>query len=715
MWCKANPTLGYCRAYLREVELANHFATGPLTALFMSSLVYVRLIGFTAGTLLQLFWMVVILGYRRQRNFERVFFLLSLALFFFYSGSLLALNAQIYYFEPPALLTAFAKTLLCAGLCFLPALLIHLHIEYAEMRGMLNGGVLKRAVLLAAYAPVVYFVLRAYPLLASSSGFDFLVPGNTLGKGYGAWLALAMLVGAGWEIRFHLGAADQVQSFFHSLLAGVFAIGAALTMQLHVVSGGLPQDLSDVASTALALLAILPSAVLIYLVQRFNFLQIGRQKNLMYAVSVTFLALLYLAMVRRVSTWLAPEIPPEASAAVLLFVLVIFIEPLQRMLGRRLQETAQRETDRVQRLMAEIQQEARQGNAEALARFIEKRVKETFELAAVRVTFHEERKIEQHHRAFAKQAGLGPPSFGKPKVAFSEGKISEPFVTVGNVVGIVRAEPHGSALSGETRASLEFLCEQLLGALDLCRLIDEKVRLERELAERERLALLGQMAASISHNLKNPLGSIKTILQVQMENPELPPSLRGETQMVLDEVGRLSAKLNQLLQFSRPAVLGGSVEASCDAAAVIEEVAGVLRHEAERRGITLELQLGTNGARSSVAADAVSDIVSNLVVNALEATPRGGRVSVAAAAKNGSCLLTIEDSGAGISLEAREKLLQPFFTTKTQGTGLGLAIVARRVAEFGGEIKWESPVREGRGTKFEVMLPMEGTRKDATK
>jgi signal transduction histidine kinase len=148
------------------------------------------------------------------------------------------------------------------------------------------------------------------------------------------------------------------------------------------------------------------------------------------------------------------------------------------------------------------------------------------------------------------------------------------------------------------------------------------------------------------------------------------------------------------------------VEASCDAAAVIEEVAGVLRHEAERRGIALELQLGTNGARSSVAADAVSDIVSNLVVNALEATPRGGRVSVGAAAKNGSCLLTIEDSGMGISPEAREKLLQPFFTTKTQGTGLGLAIVARRVAEFGGEIKWESPISDGRGTRFLITLPL---------
>src|SRR6266403_442434 len=564
----------------------------------MPSLLYVRLITFTAGTLLHLFWMVVILGYRRQRNFERVFFFLSLALFLFYSGSLLALNAQIYYPEPPPLLAAFAKTLLCAGLCFLPTLLIHLHLEYADTLGILPSQVgLKRALLLAAYAPALYFALHVSPLLANSPGFDFLVPGNVLGRAYGVWLAAVMVISAGWEIRFQLRASKQSESFFHSLLAGVLAIGAAIVVQLHVLSTPLPRDLADGVST--------------------------------------FLALLDLALVRRVSTWLAPEIPPEASAAVLLFVLVIFIEPLQRMLGRRLQETAQRETDRVQRLMAEIQQQARQGNAEKLAGFIETRVKETFELAAVRVIFRKERELEEHPRAFAREAGLGPPTFGKPKVVFSEGKISESFLTGGNLVGIVRAEPHGSALSGETRATLEFLCEQLPGALDLCRLIDEKVLLERELAERERLALLGQMAASISHNLKNPLGSIKTILQVQMENPELPASLRAETQIVLDEVGRLSAKLNQLLRFSRPAVRGGSVEASCDAAAVIEEVAGVLRHEAERRGVALELQLCTDGARAAAAGDAVSDMVSNLVVNALEATPRGGRVNVAAAAKNG--------------------------------------------------------------------------------
>ena len=285
----------------------------------MTWLVYLRLIGFTAGTLLHLFWMVVILGYRRQRNFEWVFFFLSLALFFFYSGSLLALNAQIYYPVPPALLTAFAKTLLCAGLCFLPSLLIHLHLEYADTRGMLRSQTLKRTVVWAAYVPTVYFALRAYPLLANSPQFDFLAPGNALGQGYGAWLAAAMLVGAAWDIRFHLRAPDRAQSFFHSLLAGVFAIGAALVLQLHVLGGPVPRDLSDAGGTALTLLGLLPSAVLIYLVQRFNFLQIGRQKNLVYAVSATFLALLYLSLVRRLSGWLAPQIPPEATASIIRF------------------------------------------------------------------------------------------------------------------------------------------------------------------------------------------------------------------------------------------------------------------------------------------------------------------------------------------------------------------------------------------------------------
>jgi signal transduction histidine kinase len=261
-------------------------------------------------------------------------------------------------------------------------------------------------------------------------------------------------------------------------------------------------------------------------------------------------------------------------------------------------------------------------------------------------------------------------------------------------------------ISGETYAALEFLCEQLPGAFDLCRLIEEKLQLERELAERERLALVGQMAASISHNLKNPLGSIKTILQVQMESPELPASLRNETQMVLEEINRLSTRLNQLLQFSRPGVRAGNGAQSCDLARVTETVANVLRHAADERGVSLQLANSNGEARAAIGEEAANDILSNVVLNAIEAVPDGGHVRVAVETSGKMCSVFVEDNGPGISAADRAKVLRPFFTTKARGTGLGLAIVDRRLQEAGGTLEIKSPLSAGRGTEIRLNFPV---------
>ena len=125
--------------------------------------------------------------------------------------------------------------------------------------------------------------------------------------------------------------------------------------------------------------------------------------------------------------------------------------------------------------------------------------------------------------------------------------------------------------------------------------------------------------------------------------------------------------------------------------------------------MVLELELeAASGTKLAASAEAVSEILSNLVVNALEATARGGRVTVSSLANGGGFCFVVEDDGPGVPENVREKILQPFFTTKTQGTGLGLAIVARRVAEFGGKLDWESPLKDGRGTRFRVSLPVKG-------
>jgi len=651
----------------------------------MRWLPYLRLVLLTAGTLLPFFWMVVILGHRRQRNFERIFFFLCLALTCFFGSSLLALNAQLYYGTPPSGLLRFAWTFLCLGLWLIPPLVVHLHAEYASIRELISPGMRKIAWLVYAWAPALLLIPLLIGALRSDQEFNFYIPSQRLGMPYQLWLVVSLGLGAIWQWRFENTAPDLTQRIFHRLLSG--NLGALAILLIVIFGFRLFYTGEDAWSPLIVMLfALVPLIVLITQVQRFNFLQIGRQRNLIYAVFLVFVALLYLSLVRRASLWLEAYFPPEATAALLLFLPVVFLEPLQRAMRRLLQKTAQTEVDRAQKLMGPINEVARLGDQSKLEKFSERWIAEQLQLAEVHL-------------------GLGSAG-AQPRVTDAAVRGSAETFEIrrgGHHVGSLQVRAHGAMISGETYAALEFLCEQLPAAFDLCRLIEEKLELERELAERERLALVGQMAASISHNLKNPLGSIKTILQVQLESADLPGSLRCETQMVLDEINRLSAKLNQLLQFSRPGVRTGQGGVRCSLRQVAQNVVSVLRPEAEKCKVALELHATEAEHWVTAGSEAANDILTNLVLNAIEATP-AGHVTVALQAAGRNCEVTVEDDGPGIPAELREKVLKPFFTTKPLGTGLGLAIVQRRLEELGGAMEWQSPTEHGTGTKFRIAL-----------
>jgi signal transduction histidine kinase len=654
----------------------------------MHWLLYVRLIVLTAGTLLPFFWMVVILGHRRQRNFERVFFFLCLALTGFFGSSLLALNAQLFYGSTPPGLLRFAWAFVCLGLWFLPPLVLHLHVEYASLRGLFPSKGRNYFWLGFAWLPTMLGVGFLFRAIRLREGIDFEHPTHLFGLFFQIWLAAAMVVAAYWQHRFLKVAPDAEQKTFHQIMEVLLCVVAALLFQIAVSQHFFPG--AGMESTAvLMILALLPLGILIGKVQRFNFLQIGRQRNLVYAVFAVFLALLYLSFVRRAGLWLESYLPPEATAALLLFLPVVFFEPLQRFIRRLLRQTAQSEVDRAQKLMGPINEVARLGDLEKLRQFGESWIVEQLQLGEVHLSLDE-------GGAAPRRADAGRAS-SEERFEIHRGR---------RHIGTLEVRSHGAMISGETYAALEFVAEQLPAAFDLCRLIEEKLQLEREMAERERLVLVGQMAASISHNLKNPLGSIKTILQVQMESPDLPDSLRTETQMVLDEINRLSAKLNQLLQFSRPGVRDGASQDRCDLARIAEEVIGVFLHEAERRGVSLKMEAEPNALKVAASPEAANDILSNMVLNALEAAPEGGHVNLQLGSSDRICLVSVEDDGPGVPPGLSEKILQPFFTTKARGTGLGLAIVSKRLEEVGGALSWKSPIQNGRGTRFALSFPL---------
>jgi signal transduction histidine kinase len=650
----------------------------------VQSLFYIRLISLTAGTLVYLFLLALILGHRRPRFFERILFFVCLCLFLMYSGGLLEMNAVMEYGSPPQATQAFYTVLYGLGTAFLPAALLHAHLLYVRS---IQGRAIPRwgwlFVWLFYLAPfvnflAVAFIVRELPLESSPIKFGWFSAG--------ARFLLLPSVGASALFDFFIARFSRdtnERRFFVRLgMLMAFIFGA---LALPVGFANLQTMAGEVNTTALIMLSFLPGVLLLYYAVGRNFLDYGAQRNLVYALPVTLLALLYLALVRRVGTWLEPVIPPEATASVLLFALIFLFEPLERVIGPILQRRFQERMGAVQRLMTDLQQEARQGIVGHLISEAERRIREAFGLAAVRISVPRDSST----KPLASPGGLGH-------------VLNFPVKKDGAEIGLLEAASTGSFLTGETSASLQVVADQLPAMIDLSRLIEEKVRLERELAERERLASLGQMAASVSHNLRNPLSSMKTVLQVQLENPGLPVDIRRDCALVVTEIDRMNTKLTQLLRYAKPSVSGERVAA----VTLAKQTAVLFRHDAERRNVRLEFEQPSQEVFALASEDSLSEVLSNLIVNAIEAQPNGGRVRVSLARHGGRLEIVVEDDGPGISQELRAKIFQPYFTTKPSGTGLGLSIVARRVDEMGGTLACESPLRNGNGARFRLSLPV---------
>jgi signal transduction histidine kinase len=647
-------------------------------------LFYARLIGLTVGMLVYLFLLALILGHRRPRLFERLLFFLILSLFLVYGSSLLLYNAQIQYGTPSAATRSFSNLLFILGIAFLWPFIYHAHIEY--MRVMQHHQ-LTRAGRLCLVGMYLLVVLQAIFLW-----FESIRLGVSFGRmllayfkfTYFLQLAAAALFAAGlqWVVTYR-----EREPNAKRLGRALFAVSTFLLIVF--VTGefvATPEtSMFELLSTATILVGVLPGCLLIYFSLKHNFLEYGAQRNLVYALSATFLALLYLALVRRIGGWLEPTLPPEATASILLFALIFLFEPLERVIGPALHRAHQQRFGRVQKLSVEFQEQARHGDVANLVGFAEQRVREEFGLAVVKVSVPRNPALAP----LESPGGLG-------HVA------RLPLMKDGSEIGLLEAATTGSYLTGETSAALEFLAEQLPASIDLCRLIEEKLRLERELAERERLAVLGQMAANVSHNLRNPLSSMKTVIQVQLENPDLPIDMRRDCALVVSEIDRMSAKLTQLLRYAKPSVNGERV----GAVALARQTASLFGRDAEQRSIRLEFDQPREEIWVLASEEALGEVLSNLIVNAMEAQPQGGRIRVVLSRDAERMEIRVDDDGPGISDDVRAKIFQPYFTTKATGTGLGLSIVARRISEMGGTVTCESPLRDGAGTRFRLTLAL---------
>ncbi|MDQ3821553.1 MAG: ATP-binding protein, partial [Acidobacteriota bacterium] len=270
-------------------------------------------------------------------------------------------------------------------------------------------------------------------------------------------------------------------------------------------------------------------------------------------------------------------------------------------------------------------------------------------------------------------------------------------------VGLMLVDAAADALTPDARTVLEVLAGQVAIAIEDSRLVEENVRLERKLAQGERLAALGQMAAVVAHEVKNPLSAIKSIAQVMREDESLNREYARDLSMIVGETDRLSRSVTQLLSFARRPPSSASPSRADE---LIRAAVELFKAEAAASDIKIECRVDAKTELDGDSTAALRDALSNLLINALQATPAGGRVRVEALAEERELLISVTDSGCGIAPELRERIWEPFFTTRQRGTGLGLAIVRRRVEEVGGSARL-APARDGEGARFELRVPAE--------
>lgn len=272
------------------------------------------------------------------------------------------------------------------------------------------------------------------------------------------------------------------------------------------------------------------------------------------------------------------------------------------------------------------------------------------------------------------------------------------------------ARPDGRVLDlGFSLAPLRTSEGELMGTILHFQDLTETVAMERHLRMVDRLASIGEMAARIAHEIRNPLASVSGSIQILNKELSLEGPNRRLMEIVLRETNRLNGLITDFLSFAAP---GQSRPEPMDLSAVLRETITLFLEQA-KGSCQLKTQI-PQGLLIEADSKRVRQIVWNLLNNALEAMPHGGELRVSAGWHCGPLPsglradvtwvnLEIEDSGTGIPEEVRDKVFDPFFTTKEKGTGLGLSIVHRLLEEMGGTVELQSQV--GKGTRFKLWLP----------
>jgi signal transduction histidine kinase len=227
---------------------------------------------------------------------------------------------------------------------------------------------------------------------------------------------------------------------------------------------------------------------------------------------------------------------------------------------------------------------------------------------------------------------------------------------------------------------------------------------ERKKAEEtQRLARLGELAASMAHEVNNPLQIISGRAQLSLMEDPPNEEVKKDLEIIMDQCDRAKNIIQRLLMFSKPS-RGELKEASLHN--IIDLVTDLVEHQYSLKNVKVKRDYKILLPKVRVDEKQMQEVFMNLLKNALDSMPEGGTITISVGKQGDKVRVDFEDDGSGISEEDLKKIFDPFFTTKEEGTGLGLPVCYGIVKAHGGELKYKS--RIGKGTTATVLLPIWG-------
>lgn len=260
--------------------------------------------------------------------------------------------------------------------------------------------------------------------------------------------------------------------------------------------------------------------------------------------------------------------------------------------------------------------------------------------------------------------------------------------------------------------ALDFISERGsgIGALLTVRDAESVRRIENEIELSHRLASIGRLTSGVAHEVKNPINAIVIHLEILRERIlQLDPETRRHMDIIASEIHRLDRVVKTLVDFSRPVEL--KLQAG-DLRELAGEVAALSAPEARKHQVEVVQEKSPAPLPVRVDADLMKQAILNVVLNGVQAMPKGGRLTLRTFVKAQNAVLEIADTGTGIAPEVRDKIFHLYFTTKKTGSGIGLAFTYRALQLHNGAIELESEV--GAGTTFRFILPLTAAAPEAT-